>query len=401
MTENLFQTDFPIFENRFKQDEVVYLDNASTTLKPKRVINAVNNFYNKMTSNVFRGNHRIAEDVTIAINDARSSIASFIHAKSNEIVFTYSCTDAINMVAVGLNLSSNSEIITSTLEHHSNLLPWLQRFKTNIIGLNNNGEIDLNQLSDSITPKTALIAVSYCSNVTGNIQPISEIVRIARERGILTLIDASQAISHLSIDTKALDCDYLVFSGHKMFGPSGIGVLYGKEEKLQRLQPFRLGGGMVNKVSIDRNLINFKQVPNNLEGGTPNIEGILGLGEAVNYYFDKGHANIEKQNHTIERIARNRLEKCNQIELPFKHSPSHIPIFTFRPRGKKVDVYNLGRILSDRYNIAVCSGYQCAQPLYEAADIKGGVRASFHIYNSERDIDKLITALDELKPILE
>lgn len=276
------KSHFPII-NYFEKKHIIYADSAATTLKLKTVIDSVSNFYSFETSNVFRGLHLLAETATEKVEMSRDIVAAFIGANSSEIVFTSGATESINIVANGIEYEDDSEIIVSILEHHSNYLPWIEKAKVISLEIDEYGYIDIEQLRDNITCKTKLIAVTYISNVTGNIQPIKNIIDIAHQNGINVLVDATQAISHIPIDVKEIDCDYLVFSSHKIFGPSGVGVLYCKDSLLDKLNILKFGGGMVNRIYSNRNII-YKDPPYSFEAGTPNIEGIIGLGASLDFF---------------------------------------------------------------------------------------------------------------------
>lgn len=391
-----FRKDFPIFEKEFDKNDVVYLDSAATTLKPKSVISKVVQFYEHETSNVARGNHFLAENNTIAVESVRSKIASFIKAESTEIAFTLNCTDSINIIANSLNFDPNDEIIVSVMEHHSNYLPWLAKANIKFVDLDENGIVDLKQLESLITNKTKVIAISFVSNVTGVIQPVEDIVKIAKKRGILTLIDAAQPMSHFPVNVKKIDCDFMAFSSHKMFGPSGVGVLYAKKETHPLLKSTRLGGGVVNEVDFGKT--SYKSFPYEFEGGTPNIEGILGFGAAIDYIIEKGFDEISFHLNALESYLSSELEKLDFIDLFIPSKKNHIPIFTIIPKNPKADLLYLSHMLSYSYKIIVRGGFQCCQLLYkQKKQIRGGIRISLHIYNTKEDIDRLIEGLNKLK----
>lgn len=390
--------DFPILRTGRNRPKFVYLDNAATTLKPASVIDAVVGFYRAFTSNVSRGNHRHAETATAAFDDTRERTASFLKAKKNEIVFTLNGTDAINQVASFLNLGRKDLVVNSIVDHHSNHLPWLNRCRVSSVGLTDSGIIDRKALAAALAKAPKLVAINHVSNITGNIQPVREIVKLARRAGALTLVDAAQSVGHLPIDVRDLDCDFLAFSAHKMLGPSGVGVLYGKEELLERMGPTRFGGGMVEKVG--HRSTQYKESPYRFEAGTPAIEGVIGFGKAVEYLMDKGFGAIRLHLDDLDSYARRRLSELDFIRLPFALAPKHAPIFTFRPTKPDTDLGYIARILSDTHGIAVNAGYQCCQPLYHAHDLAGAIRASFYIYNSRDDVDALIKALSSIRLLL-
>lgn len=395
MKKKNFRKDFPIFKKEFDPKGIVYLDSASTSLKPKEVIDRVVRFYEKETSNVSRGNHFLSEQIAQAIEEVRTLTANFIKANPYDIVFTYNATDSINIVANCLNLSKDDEVIVSILEHHSNFLPWLEKASIKVVDIDENGEIDLSLLKDLISKKTKLISITYASNITGNIQPVEKIIKIAKEKNIPTLVDATQAIAHFSIDVRKLDCDYLVFSSHKMFGPSGVGILYANKKAQSRLFPFKYGSGMADKVY--NNKASYKEFPYMLEVGTLNIEGILGFGSAIEYINKNGLNLISSQLHFLDQYMKEELSTLDFVSPLSVSSQNHLPIFTIIPKQKSSDIKNLAQMLSDSHKIIVRGGFQCSQLLYNKENLSGGIRASLHVYNNKQDIDKFIEALDQLK----
>lgn len=388
------KSHFPII-NYFEEKNIVYVDSAATTLKLNTVIDSVSNFYSFETSNVFRGLHHLAESVTEKVETARDIVAAFIGANSSEIVFTNGATESINIVANGFEYEDDSEIIISILEHHSNYLPWIEKAKVISLEIDKWGSIDIEQLKERITSKTKLIAVTYISNVTGNIQPIKAIVDIAHQNGINVLVDATQAISHIPIDVKEIDCDYLVFSSHKIFGPSGVGVLYCKASLLDNMNLFKYGGGMVNRIYNTQN-ITYKDAPYRFEAGTPNIEGIIGLGASLDFFRNN---RIKIYNH-LSDLNMYIMEKFAQMEFikfPFVISKKHIPIYSILPSNSILNSLEVAKILATNYNIVVNHGYQCSQPLYRKYHIDdGAIRLSFHVYNTKKDVDYICDSLSNV-----
>jgi len=391
----MFRDRFPIFK-RFSNTGTVYFDNASTTLKPIDVIERVSSFYSEETSSVARGTHSLAEKNGLAFEDVRQRFAEFINASSDEIIFTKNCTGSINLVASGVCCSDKDEFIVSILEHHSNFLPWKKRGKVRCVGVDVQGRIDLNELADLISKDTKLIAVTMVSNVTGNVQPVKRIAELARSKGVLTLVDAAQAAGHMPIDVRDIGCDFMSFSAHKMFGPSGLGMLYAKKECMHMLKPNDFGGGMVNKVSQED--LSFKEAPYLFEAGTPNIEGVLGLGGALD--FLSKNQGIFSRVQVLEKYLLERMKELLFINFPFPVSDDHVPIISFRPNSGINDGY-VASILSDSHGICVRSGYHCAQPLFSLGGEAGVLRASLHVYNTEDEIDRFVSVLNDLKPMLE
>lgn len=397
--ENLWRIDFPMLNEENHDKKFIYMDSASTTLKPTMVIDAVSKFYTNYTSNVSRSSHFLSEKVFEAYDLVREKVASFVNARKNEIIFTHNCTDSINQVVRGLCLKKDDEVILSILEHHSNFLPWYEHATVKIVRVDENGMIDLNHLHELTTDKTKLIAATYISNVTGNIQPTKDIVQIAKEKGVLSLIDAAQAVGHLPIDVFDVDCDFLVFSAHKMLGPSGVGVLYVKEEAFGTLSPPQYGGGMVNKVTSQH--IDYFTGYSLFEAGTPNIEGILGLGAAIDYLEQAGMQRITSYLDHLETYCRQELLSSNLVNFPFPMTASvHSPIFAFVPQNNKADIRYISNVLSDVHGIAVRDGFQCAQPLYSSENLNGAIRVSLYLYNTIEEIDALIYALNKLRKLL-
>ena len=374
----------------------VYLDNAATTLKPQPVIDAISAYYREYTSNVGRANHQFAEIVNAKFESCRENVASFMGAKKREVIFTSGCTDSINLASMLLNLERDDEVVVSILEHHSNYLPWQSRARVKTVLTDGTGVIDLDRLRDAITPRTRLVALTYLSNVTGNVQPVREAIRIARERGVLVFIDAAQAMGHFPVDVTELGCDFLAFSAHKMLGPTGVGVLYIREDLHRHLRPVRYGGGMVS--NIKHGAVTYRDGPAMFEAGTPNIEGILAFGAAVSYIQRLGLPAIAQRLNELEQYGWKQLSQFEELIFPFPRHADHAAIFTFRPRSETCDLSFLVQILSDTYGIALNQGYQCSQPLYEWRGVRGAIRTSLYFYNTFSEIDQLVDGLRELRP---
>ncbi|MBU6958360.1 cysteine desulfurase [Pseudomonas sp. CVAP len=376
----------------------VYLDNSSTSLKPMKVINALTGYYRDAGSNVGRSNHRYAEAATGLYEATRLELAYFLNCAADEVIFTANCTDAINLAANTLSLIRGDHVVISPLEHHSNLLPWLAFCDVSVVRLDEEGLVDLDYLDSLLASKPAkLIAVCHASNITGNIQPVADICKIAKRRGTLTLIDAAQTVGHIPVDVESIGCDFLAFSGHKMLGPSGVGVLFACKEVQSSMQCNRQGGGMVNKV--DGNEVTFQTGPARFEAGTPNIEGVIGLGAALGYLSDIGYKRIQQHDHSLETYFSKKIQSVPHLYFPFATSKHHLPIFTFVPEGG-IDVGFISRILSDKYDIAISSGFQCNQPLYRDRGLNGGLRVSMHLYNTQDDIDRFVNAMTDLQKLM-
>lgn len=388
--------DFPLLRRTIDGQPIVYLDSASTAPKPQCVLDALVGYYTEHTSNVHRGVHGLAEETTAACERARQEVASFINAAPDEIVFTRNATEGINLVAHGLNLKAGDEIATTFLEHHSNYMPWRSQALAVAVDLEQDGLPRYADLGRVLSSRTRLVALAQVSNVAGVVAPVEEWAALARNRGACSLVDASQSISHLPIDVKELGCDFLVFSGHKALGPTGIGVLYGRREKLAELALYQTGGGMVQRHTEHEAIP--REVPWRFEAGTPPIEGILGLGAAIGYLRRIG----------MQRVHRHSKELGIQLVESLKSIPGTRIIGSSAPLARRIGLVAftlptpglgsdaVGRLLSDRYQILVSAGLHCAHILHERLGLSGTVRASMHLFNTSEEIERLIVALREL-----
>lgn len=388
----LLRADFAMLSNGN-----IYLDSSSTSLKPVQVAQAIGKVYSHYCSNVGRSNHQIAEHVTSEFENVRTKVALMLNCYVDEAAFSFNCTDSINTVANSLHLTNEDQVIVSELEHHSNLLPWLNRAKVKVVRTLESGTIDLDHLEELLKTRTRLISVTYASNVTGNVQPVKEICRLAKQYGAISLIDGAQATGHFHVDVKDIGCDFYAFSAHKMMGPSGVGVLYMKRDMQSLLGFSRYGGGMVNMVTSDA--ISYHTGPAKFEAGTPNIEGVIGFGAALDYIANVGVEYIHRHNRSLSDYFINHQNADRNIIYPFPLASDRIPVFTFRPKGN-IDINYISRILSDRYKIAVSTGYQCNQPLYRRKNIDGAIRVSLHVYNNRSDVDVFYQAIEELEMFL-
>jgi len=391
-----YREDFPILNG---PHSLVYFDSAATTLKPASVITAVTRFYTEHTANISRSHHRNAQISTELFEDAREKVATLLNCDSSEIVFTQNATDSVNLVASCLSCKMESQFIMSTLEHNSAYLPFKINKSVKFVNLDANGFWDLNHFKDLLTHETKLVVVSHVSNVTGNIQPLKDIISLAKEKNALVLVDASQSIAHLPINVKNLDVDFLVFSGHKMLGPSGIGVLYGKKDLLSDLQHYRVGGGMTARAS--RDTITFNDIPHLFEAGTPNIEGVLGLGKACEYLLVNSREKIHKYLQKLRDYFQQKLKHAGGVRMLHEKHHDSVPIFTFELGNKNVDLNYVARILSENYNIAVNSGMQCAHLFYDTLKKSAGIRVSLYIYNTQYEIDQFFYALSDIQYLIE
>ena len=376
---------FPIFSN-FKDKQFIYFDNAATTQKPLSVLEMINDYYTKYNSNVHRGVYAIAETATSNYESTRSKIQKFINAEeSKSVIFTKGATESINLVANswgGKNLSEDDEILITEMEHHSNIVPWQIISKTTGAKLKyipvEDGQLDLNDLDQYINNKTKLVSIIHQSNVFGIINDIEKIIQASHEVGAKVLIDASQSVTHKQIDVQKLGCDFLVFSGHKIMGPTGVGVLYGKSELLNDMPPFLSGGEMINTVNMDE--ATYNDIPWKFEAGTPNIAQVIGLGKAIDYINDFGINKIEALLDELGNYLFNSLKNIPGITM-YSNVPSHIISFNI----KNVNPYDLAMIL-DQYGICIRVGHLCTQPIMLKNNISSMSRISLYIYN---DLAKL------------
>lgn len=393
--------DFPILNK--KNRKLIYLDSAATSLKPKQVIKAVTSFYEKYCANVHRGIYQESEESTQAYENVREKVAKLINVLSDEVIFTRNTTEAINLVAKvwgKINIKRGDKILVSIMEHHSNLLPWqvLARQKGAeliFLDINDNGELNLLELN-KLLPGVSLVAIAHVSNMLGTINPAEKIVKAAHQAGALVLVDGAQAIPHMKVDINSLGCDFYTFSGHKMLGPCGVGVLWMKKNIAQTLPPFLTGGGMLSKVTLKNTI--YLDGPQKYEAGTPNIEGVIGLGAAIDYLKDIGMNRIREHEKDLTDYALTKLTEIKNLTI---YGPTDATlrggIISFNIAG--LHPHDLASML-DSYGIAVRAGHHCAMPLHQRLGINGSARVSFYIYNSLRDIDRLVQALKSILKIL-
>ena len=385
--------DFPIIRN----SNVVYLDNAATSQKPDYVIDSVKNYYETINANPHRGTYNLSVLATMEYQNARESVRKLINAKNiDEIIFTKNATESLNLIAYSYaldNINSGDEIILSIMEHHSNLVPWQMVCKTKgatlkYMYIDDNYEIKESEY-EKITDKTALVAITHISNVTGTVNDIEKICKIAHSHNAKVIIDASQSIAHKKIDVQKLDCDFLVFSGHKMYAPMGIGVLYAKKEILEKMRPFLMGGDMIEYVYEDHTT--YAPLPERFEAGTQNVSSAVGINYAIKYIEKIGYDKIQKYEEELLNYAKEQLEKLDFLELYYtKNSANHSNVISFNIKG--VHPHDVATIL-DNLNIAIRSGNHCAQPLLRYLKLDSTCRASICIYNTKNDIDLLVDGL--------
>ncbi len=397
------RADFPILHQQIYKRPLVYFDNAASTQKPRQVIDAIRQYYEHDNCNIHRGVHYLSVKATEAYEEARKEIREFINAKStHEIIFTKGATESLNLVASSFGkryVHAGDEVITSIMEHHSNFVPWQQMClergaNLRVLGINELGELNLDELQGLLSPKTRMIAITHVSNVLGTINPVKEIIALAHRRGIPVLLDGAQGVSHLPVDVQDLDCDFYCFSGHKMYAPMGTGVLYGKEQYLDEMPPYQLGGEMIKDVYLDHTTYN--ELPFKFEAGTPNVEGVAGLRAAVAYLRELGMENIAAYEECLLKYATEKLSEVSGIKY-FGTSPHKASLISFLIG--EVHPYDAGMII-DKMGIALRTGHHCAMPLMDFLKIPGTVRASFAFYNTFEEIDQMVSAIQKAKEML-
>ena len=394
------RNDFPIFRKKINGKELVYLDNASTTQKPYTVIDSITDFYSNYNSNIHRAVYQLAEEATNMYEQSRGKIANFINVRPEEIIFTRNTTESINLIAhswARTNLKKDDVIVITEIEHHSNIVPWqilCQERGTRLeyVGVDGNGFLDLEYMIELISSrKVKLVSLSHMSNVLGTIVPIERIIKIAHEHDIPVLVDGAQSVPHMPINVKNMDCDFLVFSAHKMLGPTGVGILYAKKEYLDKMTPFMGGGDMIKEVFKFHT--NYNDVPYKFEAGTPNIADVVGFRAAIEYLEKIGMENIRKHEIYLTEYA---LESMSSLDYITVYGPRDTKyrggVISFNIAD--IHPHDLATIMND-HGIAIRSGHHCAQVLMERLDVPATSRASFYIYNTKEEIDKFVNAIKE------
>ena len=398
-----FQKDFPILKSNVNGKPLIYFDNAATSQKPKYVINSINNYYQNYNSNVHRGVHELSQKATNVYEGSRVKIQNFIGAKSSkEIIFTKGTTDGINIIASSwaeTQLNQGDEIIITTMEHHSNIVPWqilCEKIGAKLIisPINKKGEMIMSEFKSLISNKTKLISISHVSNTLGTINPVKDIVEIAKENNCKVLIDAAQSIPHFKVDVSKIDCDFLVFSGHKIFAPTGIGVLYVKNDRFQEMKPYQGGGDMIKDVSFEKTT--YADLPHKFEAGTPNIAGGIAFGEAVDYLNSIGLKDIAIYENELLNYATKELLKIDGVKI-YGTSSNKTAVISFNI--DKIHPYDIGTII-DKLGVEVRTGQHCTQPIMDFYKISGTIRASFAFYNTKEEIDIFIAAISKAKIML-
>lgn len=403
------QADFPILNELVHGRKLVYLDNAATTQKPQVVLDAIVEAYSRWNANVHRGVHHLSQVATQKHEEARKKVAGLIHAQSEEeIIFTKGTTDSINMLAYSFGeamVHEGDEIIVSQLEHHSNIVPWqmlCERKKAvlKVIPLREDLSLDIEAFKGLLSEKTRLVSVAQVSNVLGIINPIEEIIRLAHEQNIPVCVDGAQSVPHLTVDVQQLDCDFLVFSAHKMYGPTGLGVLYGKKEWLDKLPPAEGGGEMIEHVSFEQTTYNV--LPYKFEAGTPNYVGSYAFGKAIDYMQEIGLERIASHEHSLSQYLEQQLAQIPNVRVYAEGAPKAgaVSFNVYRADGSLIHPFDVG-VLLDRQGVAVRTGHHCAEPLIDHLQVPGTVRASVAMYSTEADIDAFIAALKKAIMMLE
>ena len=392
------RADFPILSRKVNGRPLIYFDNGATSQKPRSVIESLTNYYTNQNANIHRGVHTLSQEVTVAYENARSTIQNHLNAKhSHEIIFTKGATDSINLVASSFGkkyISEGDEILISAMEHHSNILPWQQLCEEKgavlkVIPINDAGELIISDYKRLLNEKTKIVAITHISNTLGTINPIEEIIALAHAKNIPVLVDGAQAVPHTAVDVQALDWDFYCFSGHKLFGPTGVGVLYGKEKWLNEMPPYQVGGGTIKTVSFEKT--EYADLPLKFEAGTPHIEGGIGLAVAIDYINTIGLDTIAEYEHELLLYATDALQKIEGVKI-IGTAKNKASVISFVVKG--LHPFDIGTIL-DQLGIAVRTGHHCTQPLMAFYCVPGTIRVSFAFYNTKEEIDIFIKGLQK------
>lgn len=389
------RADYPILERDIDGKQLVYLDSAATSQTPRQVVNAIDEMYYRHKANVHRGVHTISQEATDLVESTREKVRAFINAGSTqEVIFTRGTTEGINLVAssFGDMLYNGDEVIITTMEHHSNIVPWQligrkKRIRLRVVPISDNGELDLEAYEDLFTDATRFVAIAHVSNVLGTINPVKQMIEIAHKHGVPVLIDGAQAVPHMAVDVADLDCDFYAFSSHKMYGPVGVGVLYGKRHWLDTMAPYQGGGEMIGNVTFERTT--FAELPFKFEAGTPDFVGIAAFGTAIDYIRSIGIDNIAAHEHALLTEAARQLMEIDGMRI-FGNAQDKGAVISFLVRD--INSYDMGLLL-DRMGIAVRTGHHCAQPLMARYGVQGMVRASFAVYNTLDEVNRFVAAV--------
>lgn len=395
--------DFKILEQEVNNRPLVYLDNAATTQKPESVINAISEYYRTINSNIHRGVHHLSQLATTRFEEAREAIRRYINAKNSyEIIFTRGATESINLIANSFCrafLKAGDEVIVSEIEHHANIVPWqmaceIAGANLKVLPFDDSGVLMIEKLEELITPKTKIISITHISNSLGTINPIEKVIRIAHSHNIPVMIDGAQAVSHEKVDVQQLDCDFYCFSGHKMYAPMGIGVLYGKEKWLNTMPPYQGGGEMIQQVTFEKTTYN--ELPFKFEAGTPAVSDVIGLHTAIQYIEKLGIDKILQHEQKLLQYATEQLSVIEGLRI-YGTAPQKAAIISFNLEG--IHPYDVGVII-DHLGVAVRTGHHCTQPVMQHFQIPGTVRASFALYNTQEEVDRLVEAVKKAKMML-
>ncbi len=400
---NQVKLDFPILTRVINDKPLVYLDSGATSQKPTKVIEAESNFYQKFNANVHRGAHTLGDEATQMLEEARQAVAKFIGGKEKEIIFVRNTTEAINLVAYSWgmdNLKSGDTVVSTIMEHHANMVPWQQvckktGAKLELVKIDSEGRLDQNDFKEKLKLKPKLVVFTHVSNTLGTINPVKEMTRLAHKAGAIVLVDGAQAVPHMKVDVSDIGCDFYVFSGHKMLGPMGIGVLWGKQEILEKMSPFITGGGMINEVFEDH--ATWAELPDKFEAGTPNVAGAVGLASAIEYLEKLGLENVREHDKQIVKYALVSLNKVTNLVL-FGPKDANIRSGGIAFEYKGVHAHDVATIL-DSEGVAVRSGHHCTMPLHKSLGLSASIRASFNVYTTKRDIDSLVKALGKVRQV--
>ncbi len=399
MLPDKIRKDFPVLKREVNGKPLVYLDNAATTQKPKQVIDKLVDYYSNYNANIHRGVHKLSEEATEAYESTRDRTAKLVNAGRKEIIFTKNTTESLNILAYSAlgTLQKGDEVVVSIMEHHSNIVPWQMLIekgvKLKFVDINPDGSLKMKQLESLVTKKTKIVSIAHASNVLGTINPIREISKIAHDNGAMMVVDAAQSVPHMPVDVKQLGCDFLAFSSHKMLGPTGVGVLYGKEDVLKNIDPFLRGGDMIKEVH--QQTTSWNELPWKFEAGTPNIADVIGFGAAVDYLSGLGMKNVRQHEEKLTKYAMKKLGSIKGITLHGTAKEKGGAV-SFSLSG--VHPHDTATIL-DGEGIAVRSGHLCAQPLMERLGLPAVTRASFYVYNTKDEIDKLTAGIEKVKRV--
>jgi len=392
---NKIRKDFPTLNQQVYGKDLIYFDNGATAQKPKLVIDAINEYYSKDNSNIHRGVHYLSQLATTQYEEARKTIQKYINAEfEEEVLFTKGTTDSINLVAfsLGETMQAGDEIIISAMEHHSNIVPWQMLCERKgcvlrVVPINDKGELLMDEFKSLLSSKTKLVSITHISNTLGTINPVEEIIELSHKAGALVLLDGAQSIQHMMVDMQALDCDFYAFSGHKVFGPTGVGILYGKRDVLNAMPPYQGGGDMIAKVTFEKTTYN--ELPHKFEAGTPHIAGGICLGKAFEYLSNLNMSELQAYEQELAKYAESEIKKIEGVRI-IGTAKNKTSVVSFVVDG--THPFDVGTLL-DKQGIAVRTGHHCTQPLMDFFEIPGTIRASFAFYNTKEEIDIFVTAL--------